>query len=317
VRTWALLVGLAGTLAGCFAPDFAPGQFACGDEGRCPAGLSCAADGRCYPPGGGPRPDGGRVDAGARDAVDLDAAVDAPPPADRSLADGRADVDRDGPAPDLGPSDGSRDLADVAMSDVPAADLPPCPVLTLGKNSGDTVVDTVDTTLHGEPGDNGVYSDDASVFMSQQIGSRHNGLIWFSLEGVVPEGCRVTEARLLLSFFEGTAGALGFHRVLQQWDARANWMRASGDATPWSSEGCDDTVPTDCREDPPFAVVMPGKTVLELALPPGLAQAWLEDASTNHGVLVRFTDAGTSDAHFHSNEGPDGSRPRLVLTLAP
>src|SRR3954451_24538655 len=41
-------------LAGCYSPNLQPGALMCSVDGKCPQGLQCFPDKRCYPPGAMP-----------------------------------------------------------------------------------------------------------------------------------------------------------------------------------------------------------------------------------------------------------------------
>jgi hypothetical protein len=81
-----ILAALAVLVAGCFNPRFGE-RLACGPDGECPPGQTCAADGLCHAPGdpipdapSGAHADAPRADAPIADAPVADARPDAAPP---------------------------------------------------------------------------------------------------------------------------------------------------------------------------------------------------------------------------------------------
>ncbi|HSK03261.1 MAG TPA: DNRLRE domain-containing protein [Kofleriaceae bacterium] len=140
------------------------------------------------------------------------------------------------------------------------------------------------------------------------------GLLWFDLSGV-PGGIKVTKATLRLATRDDAdeaGGTVLVYRVLEAWnEAEVTWMARTAGAL-WTTPGAGPP----SREDTHLAELQPNKEFasFDVALPPSLVGAWLDDPARNHGLaLVR----GTSNQHVHfgSRESPAWSR--LVLELSP
>ena len=197
--------------------------------------------------------------------------------------------------------------------------------VVLGQNSGDTAARVADTKIQFESPDLGYGLCDAITADGLDVTARI--LMSFDL-GSLPAGARIDAAALELRIRpEPTAdiatasSGLRVMRVLEAWEegtvcdsgGAANWTeRMSG--VPWLALGAEPP-----STDATVLGAVQGPLALDqiftIGLPADLIQGWLDVPGTNHGVAI-FADS-EDGATVYGREGPDGTRPRLRLTLRP
>jgi hypothetical protein len=328
VLLWAALAA-----SGCFSPVIGDGQYTCEDRG-CPPGLSCtgAPDFVCVRDPSSVRPDvtapdrpdgadSGDGDGPARLDTGLDTAEGPgaePPP----LPDGGPDLPIDTSPPD---SPGS----DAVSPDLPCSTMQPgdpaCPVestLVIGQNSDDDLSGIIDAEMEQAFPD---MSDDLNqVLCVRDVDAatgavdRITSVIRVDLGNLA--GAQVQQATLRL-FVVNDGTGVRVHEALQKWTTAATYHDAEP-GVPWSVPGCADTVPGDppCRVDPElFRGDFPSEqNFADIALPTALVQRWIDDPSSNLGLLLRIEPDDGIVGTFGfaaSSGGADGQRPRLVLTV--
>jgi predicted peptidase len=142
-------------------------------------------------------------------------------------------------------------------------------------------------------------------------------LLRFDLSQHIPQGARVVSAALTLHMNESTSMniTLQGYRVLQPWADEANWQQAQT-GVPWALPGCDGGSRSDTAA---FQVQTPrasGDVSITAAALADLVQVWVDDPSTNQGLLLKGALPGaTIVCKFASCEAISTAfRPRLVVS---
>jgi len=142
------------------------------------------------------------------------------------------------------------------------------------------------------------------------LGGRARAVVRFDLASV-PQGTTVTSASLTLSivdFGDQVSGAVEVAPLLESWteldvswnqrDSSRGWMGPGGTLGPAAGS------------------VVVGSTTLAVTLPVPWIQGWIDDPTSNFGLVVRAVDNTDTHYHFGASEAlsPD-ARPKLVLQL--
>ncbi len=188
------------------------------------------------------------------------------------------------------------------------------PTITITENStGGTHSGTEDTYLREASPTANQDSQQINVF-SYLVGDRGNGLIRFTLPGVLA-GATINSATLSLFITDRTTiKTVDVHRVLRAWtETGATWNTYDG-TNNWGTAGG-----TNAAD---ISAATASTVVSELSLIyqdfTGLAadvQAWV-DGAANNGWLLKRNDYTAYDGNFfvfQRSEGTDGQRPKLVI----
>ncbi|HEU5060108.1 MAG TPA: DNRLRE domain-containing protein [Kofleriaceae bacterium] len=220
-----------------------------------------------------------------------------------------------GEGPDAG--DGAADASTTA-SDAAVA-----PVTIVLGETGDADVGgvTEDTTLDAA---NPTLNYGGDVTVRADADPSRVALLRFDVSAV-PSGATVSAADLAITTADDALeqGSLELFEVTETWAegnevgvaAAANWTQRTGDST-WTAAGAGSgsRAATAMSEIVPAAVA----TRYVLAIPTDLAQRWVSDASSNHGVILVPIDAATHGVDFISSESANASaRPTLTIIYTP
>jgi hypothetical protein len=276
--------------ASCFTPTVIEGQFQC-ESGDCPRGLECSGPPafQCVLPGTVlPVADGG-------------------PPAPG--ADGASGSDGAGPGedgPGAPPGDGA------VPGDGAGADGGGTVVVRVGENLDDdlrnvtldTTVDEVTPDLTGA-GENSMDARaDTNVSSTGEVSYRREfALLRFDLARL--QGSQVLSAELRLHV-QTSEDAVRFHEMVMPWDANATYNQGQ-QGMPWPTVGCEGAT---CYRVPEFAQrSFDLENVVEsVPIPAELVQRWIDDASSNHGMMIRIEPGETSgQVEFSTSEASNGT----------
>ena len=140
------------------------------------------------------------------------------------------------------------------------------------------------------------YGDESAAFAGNVGGSERHALLAFSLDAL-PAGATITRATLTLhKHVCGGDSGLSAHRIEARWaEDSVTWQSFDG---AFAAEPLTITADASTPERVSFAVTE-------------LVQGWAGDAASNHGVLIRRTQANTS---FVTSEHDDvHRRPHLEV----
>jgi hypothetical protein len=238
------------------------------------------------------------IDAAPDDAGPSDAPTD--PPGDGAPVQGDAPVP---PGPDV----------QVGADAVQVRDAGACPsIVVVGDNAGDDLQGAIQDTYITEdsPDEAHGVTDSDIINIDSGMGVRRHGLLRFDLHSLA--GCKVTSAKLSVSVTDKSDLPYAAHEVLEKWDDQsATWNRASA-STAWSVPGC---TGTPCLDSAFGTLTFASMGVDTNALSVAVVQRWIDQPTSNLGILVRL-QTGTDGIEFGASEAPqDGQRPRLTLTL--
>jgi hypothetical protein len=323
----ATLVGLS-LAGGCSLDvDYSTGNWACSEQQVCPGGYHCSSAGVCeldlqpivdasFPaeeidatpdladaaPG---EPDARLADAASPDAASPpDAAL--PPPPDAMLPDASPP-----PPPDAMPPP----PPDAAPPPPPDASVPPTTV-SFGA-SRDTQLYSPEPTLNF-----GNWAEIKCAERSTPSPIDSPVLFGFNI-AMIPPGAHVVSAtlRLTTSTEAVTNGPVNIYAL------REDWTEGTNDATPgvasynqrkastsWSSPGAGPS----SRFQPAAAIFFPDhtQTSFDVALPPSVVQAWVDNPATNFGVVLTCPVGGA--ATFYTRGGGNAAqKPRLTVSFVP
>jgi hypothetical protein len=223
---------------------------------------------------------------------------------------------------EIGAPGGEGPDAGQAAADAAAAARDAAVAPVLGE-TGDADVGgvTEDTTLDAA---NPTLNYGGAVTVRADADPSRVALLRFDVSGV-PAGAVVSAADLAITTAEDALeqGSLELFEVTETWvegnevgvAAAANWTQRTGDST-WTAAGAGSgsRAATAMSEIVPAAVA----TRYVLAIPTDLAQRWVADASSNHGVILVPIDAATHGVDFISSESATASaRPTLTITYTP
>ncbi|MGQ9567272.1 MAG: DNRLRE domain-containing protein [Anaerolineae bacterium] len=157
----------------------------------------------------------------------------------------------------------------------------------------------------------------ASTFSARTSDVMH-GLIRVDLSSI-PAGSRVLSAKLSVYALgrSNTNGAwLEAYRVLRPWsEAQATWTYAQT-GSPWNTPGCAG-IGTDREGQYLDRGPLPSDRVWTEIEVGRAVQAWLDNPSSNYGLLLRLTSNGSVQYDFASSQYEDPTlRPRLRVTYA-
>ncbi len=132
----------------------------------------------------------------------------------------------------------------------------------------------------------------------------------------IPAGSIVTSARLELNITNATSDNYEIYALQRAWDElSATWEQAAA-GTPWSTSGGSGSGDHSTTVLGQLAASSTGAYQLALNAA-GLAavQSWVNDPSTNHGLIFQDYDNATNGLDFSSRETSNASqRPKLVVT---
>ncbi|MBM4429752.1 MAG: DNRLRE domain-containing protein [Chloroflexi bacterium] len=145
---------------------------------------------------------------------------------------------------------------------------------------------------------------------------KKRSLLQFDLSQHIPQGVRVLTATLTLRVNSRTAslsmGVLGY-QVLQPWqEDQATWNHART-GVEWGEPGCDGSSRSQTSAfETVVSQPVAGSISLDLTT---LVQHWIDDPTTNHGLLLRGREAGGRVSYsFGSSENSNlDFRPRLLV----
>lgn len=269
----------------CFSVELGEDQIACGPGGACPPGLGCGADGFCGPPGGDA--------AGIADASDVDATAE---PADAASVS--IDAAADAGAPDAG-------ILTFSFQDGVAPD-------SSYAGTRDSVIrEASPTTNYGSDSD--LVVDGESLTDGNSYDER--ALMQWDLSAI-PAGSTALAATITVEVFNETGDTYPLYPVRRAWtETEVTWEQATG-ADPWAVPGADGAGD---RDGIPIAEVVAapiGTLTLDLdAAGIALAQQWIDDPATNHGVIFLDPDATNGLDFYSRNHATADERPRLDVTV--
>ncbi len=197
--------------------------------------------------------------------------------------------------------------------------------LALGQNASDTYAAVADTQIVLESPDMTYGTCEDATADGMAVTARI--LIAFDVGGL-PAETRVEAAALELRIRPETTAdiasslsGLRVVRLLEAWDEGSvcylggapNWTERRPGVT-WAAIGAEPPS-TDPTVIGTIQGPLPFDQPFTIDLPADLIEGWRADPTTNFGVAIY---ADTSDgATVYTNQGPDGTRPRLRLRLAP
>jgi hypothetical protein len=284
-----MLVVLAG---GCQLQTTYEGQFSCSAPPySCPGDLVCQG-GLCVDPSA-PPPD--RADA-------------AP-----GTPDAEADADVETSSADAGVTTPD---ATTAAPPTPDAALPPPPVVvdvTFGERTGADVQNvTIDATMREDsPNQN----NGGGSIVAVDAQPRTRGLLQFNLTSVAPT-LHCQEATLAIHVNDPIeSGEYQIFAVDESWtEGEVTWNNRRNGSS-WHDSGAG----PGSRANSPMATGAP-RSIGEatFALDCATIDAWIQDPSSNHGMVWISTSPDGRGGEWNSSENGDGTtRPLLTLRLAP
>jgi hypothetical protein len=153
-----------------------------------------------------------------------------------------------------------------------------------------------------------------------------NLIAFRGLDGQVPAGYQVGTAKLVLNqTFQHSDGSndttLEVHEALMPWDSESYWLSWGNGGTNEGYEGIKmGSIPWNMKVQKASLETAGGSLDIEIPLESSVIQGWLDDPSSNHGVVLRMPDcAYNSHSVLGGQNGPDdgrGNAPKLVLTAA-
>jgi hypothetical protein len=170
---------------------------------------------------------------------------------------------------------------------------------------------------------------------SQTTNGRRRGLVRFDVASALPPGAIVTAVELRLELTQSTHPEpieIGLHRVLTAWGEGASVASGGGGApsTPGDATWIHTEYPDAFWDDPggdfvaaqSSVQVVAGAGLVTWPSTPGVVadvQAWLDDASGNHGwLLLGGEEARETSKRFASREAEEPEAPpRLVVEYVP
>lgn len=159
------------------------------------------------------------------------------------------------------------------------------------------------------------YQPDSQYCSSNQLKAGYNmqnsSLVRFDLSPL-PQEAIVESAKLSLyaSGWGGTNISLGVYQILVDWDCQATWNKAIG--VNWSLPGCNG-INTDRRDTPAATINTNGISRWYDFDLTSLVQSWINNPSSNKGVLLKQTDSVKSTFYFNSSEN-SANQPKLTIT---
>jgi hypothetical protein len=135
----------------------------------------------------------------------------------------------------------------------------------------------------------------------------------------VPSGSTVEEASLTVYINDKSAQAYEIYEVRRAWtESQATWNLASS-GTPWQAAGAQGTQDRGSTVLGTILATASGARTFALnAAGLALVQQWIDDPSSNHGLVVQDYVAATDSLGFTSSEsGTASKRPRLNLSYRP
>jgi hypothetical protein len=206
------------------------------------------------------------------------------------------------------------DLISVVVWDQP--DLSIAPVTASfqdGVSNGGTYSGTVDTYISsGKPTNSYGTVGGLEVDSSPAVAS----LIRWDVSSIAP-GIQVTGASITLNVTNGSSNSFAIYQMLQSWSEVATWNEASPGVA-WSAPGADS--PSD-RSNISLATVTgtTGSRTFHLnAAGLAVVQSWIDNPSSNHGIIIQNFVDGSNGMDFSSREASNaGRRPQLSITYEP
>ncbi len=217
------------------------------------------------------------------------------------------------PPPDAAPA------ADAA----PTADTSPAAVGLLFGETDDADVTgvTVDTYLDSA---NPSFNYGADLIARVDDDPSTVALLRFDLSSIAP-GVTITVAELSITTAADALeeGSIQVYEVTEDWAegdavgaaAPANWTQRTA-TSDWTAAGAG----TGSRATTAMSELVPGATATRypVTLPTDLVQRWVDDSSTNRGLVLVPIDAATHGVDFESSESATAaSRPTLFITYTP
>lgn len=205
----------------------------------------------------------------------------------------------------------------------PAADAAPtATTLVFGETDGadvsgvtvDTYLDSANPTLN--------YGGDVAV--RADADPSRVALVRFDISTIAP-GSTATAAELAVTTAADAleAGSIQIYEVTENWAegtavaaaAAANWTQRTSTKT-WTTAGAG----SGSRATTAMSEIVPSAaaTRYAVALPLDLVQGWIDDPSSNRGVILVPINAVTHGVDFESSESATtSSRPTLAITFTP
>jgi hypothetical protein len=151
-------------------------------------------------------------------------------------------------------------------------------------------------------------------------------LLRFDLEGAIPRCSRVMTAALVIDTTDDNLGngSVLVYAVGEAWTEGTGPAAGSLGAASWTDRVAgmpwlDPGVGPDSRSANQVGIFAPAGTnqAYQVNIDHGTVQAWVDDPTTNHGVVL-LVSGSTSDVHFHSSEATDPARrPGLIVMYTP